>query len=115
MDRKEQIRKYKETARPMGVFRVRNCVTGRSLVASSVDLPSMLNRQRFQLEMGGHADKQLQADWNELGPDAFEITILDELEPPEDPAHDSSEDLVMLVEMWREKLTAADEGDFYGG
>ncbi len=98
----------------MGVFRVRNIKTGRSLVASSVDLPSMLNRQRFQLEMGGHANKQLQADWNELGPDAFEITVLDELEPAEDPSRDPKEDLAMLVEMWRDKLVAAGEGEFYG-
>ena len=51
-DRKARIRKYKETPRPAGVYRVRNTVTGKLLIGSTSDLPAMLNRQRFQLEMG---------------------------------------------------------------
>ena len=39
MDRKAQIRAYKETPRPMGVFRVRNAVSGGWLIGRSVDLP----------------------------------------------------------------------------
>ena len=46
VDRKALIRQYKETRRPAGVFRVRNTANGKSLVGTSVDLPSMLNRQR---------------------------------------------------------------------
>jgi len=38
MDRKALTRAYKETPRPMGVYWIRNTVTGRSLVASSVNL-----------------------------------------------------------------------------
>lgn len=65
IDRKGRIREYKQTRLPAGVYVVRNMRTGRSLVGSSPNLPGMLNRQRFQLEMGGHPDKELQADWNE--------------------------------------------------
>ena len=32
MDPKARIREYKETPRPMGVYRVRNTVNGKSLV-----------------------------------------------------------------------------------
>lgn len=46
MDRRELSRAYKETSRPMGVFRVRNTVNGKCFIGTSVDLPSMLNRQR---------------------------------------------------------------------
>ena len=105
MDRKSQIRAYKESPRPMGVFRVRNTANGRSLVGSSVDVPGMLNRQRFQLGAGGHPDRALQRDWNELGPGAFEFETLDLLKPPEDrPDYDPREDLRMLEQLWLEKL-----------
>jgi hypothetical protein len=104
MDRKEQIRAYKETRRPMGVFRVRNKVNGKSLVGASVDLPGMLNRQRFQLVAGGHPDRALQADWKECGAEAFEFETLDLLEPPDQPDYDPAVDLRALEQLWLEKL-----------
>jgi hypothetical protein len=104
MDRKAQIRAYKETPRPMGVFRVRNTVNGKSLIGTSVDVPGMLNRQRFQLRAGGHPDRALQQDWNESGPEAFEFEALDTLAPPEEPGYDPAADLKMLEQMWLEKL-----------
>ena len=114
MDRKARIRHYKETPRPMGLYRVRNTVNGKSLVGASVDLPAILNRQRFQLESGLHPNRALQRDWNELGPEAFEFEILDTLKPPDQPGYNPSEDLRMLEEMWREKLALSDE-QTYGG
>jgi hypothetical protein len=107
MDRRERIRAYKESPRPMGVFRVRNTVNGRSLVGSSVDVPAMLNRQRFQLEAGGHPDRALQADWREFGAGAFVFETLDTLPPPEEPDHDPAADLKTLETMWLEKLGRA--------
>lgn len=108
-DRKARIREYKETSRPAGIFRVHNTAKGKSLVGSSLNLPGMLNRQRFQLENGSHPDVELQADWNELGPSAFGFEVLDRLEPKEDPAHDPTDDLDVLLEMWTEKLMASEE------
>lgn len=110
IDRKERTREYKETPRPAGIYRVRNTATGRSLIGATPDLPGMLNRQRFQLEMGSHPDGELQADWNGSGADAFEFEVLDELEPREgEPAGDTAGDLRALKEMWLEKLRAAGE------
>ena len=107
MDRKARIREYKETPRPMGVFRVRNTATGRSFIGSSKDLPAMLNRQRFQLEMGGHPVPALQRDWNELGAQSFEFETLDTLEPPDEPGADVSEELATLEQMWLQSISAA--------
>ena len=107
MDRKAQIRAYKESPRPMGVFRVRNTTNGRSLIGSSVDVPAMLNRQRFQLGAGGHPDRALQQDWKDFGPAAFEFETLDTLEPPQEPGYDPAVDLRMLEQMWLEKLGRA--------
>jgi hypothetical protein len=41
----------------------------------------MLNRQRAQLSMGAHANRALQKDRDELGSEAFEFEVLDELTP----------------------------------
>ncbi len=86
--RRELVRAYKETARPMGVYRVRNTIDGRSLVGTSVDLPSILNRERTQLRFGGHPNAALQRDWNALGPDAFAFEVLDTLTPPDRAGYD---------------------------
>jgi hypothetical protein len=109
MDRKTRTRQYKETPRPAGIYRVRNTASGKSLVGSTTDLPGLLNRQRFQLENGSHPDRELQSDWNELGPGAFEFEVLDRLEPKADPAYDPTEDLRVLKEMWLQKLTVSGE------
>ena len=105
MDRKALIRQYKETRRPIGVFRVRNTVNGKSLVGASTDVPSMLNRQRAQLQMSVHANRTLQNDWNVLGSEAFEFEVLDTLTPPERADWDPSEDLRVLEELWLERLS----------
>jgi hypothetical protein len=109
MDRKRLIREYKETPRPMGVYRVHNTVNGRSLIGTSPDVPSILNRIRAELKLGMHPHRQLQADWNELGPDAFSFDVLDTLEPKDEPGWDAAEDLRILEAMWRERL--APDGD----
>lgn len=109
IDRKARIREYKETSQPAGIYRVCNTTTGKSLVGSTVNLPGMLNRQRFQLEHGSHPDRELQSDWDELGSDAFEFEALDRLKPRDEPAYDPTGDLRALKEMWLEKLTAAGE------
>jgi hypothetical protein len=107
IDRKALTREYKEARLPAGIYLVRNSRTGRSLIGPSPNLTGMLNRQRFQLEMGAHPDKELQSDWNELGPEAFEFGVLDRLEPPEGPASGQTDDLKALLGMWIEKMQAS--------
>lgn len=113
LDRKASIRAYKETPRPAGVFRVRLTATGKALVGSSVNLPAILNRHRFQLTNGSHPDRQLQRDWNELGAASFTFEVLDQLTPKKEPGYDPTEDLAVLLDMWLQKLAAAGES-FYG-
>ncbi|HWT01755.1 MAG TPA: GIY-YIG nuclease family protein [Pyrinomonadaceae bacterium] len=109
MDKKALAREYKETPRPMGVYQVRNTVNGKLLVGVSVDLPSILNRHRAELRMGGHRNRELQKDWAEFGPEAFEFEILDTLTPPERPDYDPKDDLRALEELWLDKLSPFDE------
>jgi len=107
MDRKEIIRKYKETPRPMGVYRVLNKTNGKTLLGTSRDLPAVLNRHRAQLRLNGHRNREMQRDWNEMGPDAFEFEILDTLSPSDSPDYDPKDDLRQLEELWVEKLAVS--------
>lgn len=104
MDRKALIRQYKNTRRPVGVFRICNKLDDRSFVVSSVDVPSALNRHRSQLNGGVHANRELQADWERLGAEAFEFETLDLLSPPAQPEWDPAADLKVLENLWLEKL-----------
>jgi hypothetical protein len=107
MDRKALVRAYLETPRPAGVYRIRNTASGRSLLGVSSDIPSVLRRQQFQLEHGSHPDKELQADWNALGPEMFAFETLDLLKISDDPEVDPAEDLRALKALWVAELTAA--------
>lgn len=95
----------------MGIYRVRNTVSNRSLVGSSNNLNAILNRHRAQLKMGLHANKLLQQDWNEFGDQVFEFEVLDTLKPKDDAGYDAAADLRALEELWSEKLGSfADQG-----
>jgi group I intron endonuclease len=109
MDRKVLLREYKESRRPMGIYRVLNRANGKVLVGSSVNVPAMLNRHQAQLKLGMHQNRALQADWQAFGPDAFEFEVLDILEPPDQPDYDPADDLRALEEMWLEKLSPFEE------
>ena len=105
MNRKEEIRRYKETARPMGVYGVRHLASGRTFIGSSVDVPARLNRLKSQLQQGSHPSRDLQRDWNELGVEAFAFETLDVLAAPADrPHYRPADDLKELEALWREKL-----------
>lgn len=103
--RKVLIDAYKKTPAMMGVYRIVNRVSGRTLVAASRDLRARLNRHRMNLKMGTEAIADLQRDWNDFGPDAFAFEILDTLEPLEDDA-DPGDDLAVLEAIWLEELDA---------
>jgi hypothetical protein len=113
MDRKSIIRAYKETRRPMGVYRVHNIRDDRSLVGRSVDLTSILNRERTALRFGSHSNAALQRDWNALGADAFVFEVLDTIKAPDDkPDYDPTDDLKVLEAMWIERLQSYDERSY---
>ncbi len=105
MDRKAKIREYKETQRPMGVYRITNKENGKVFIGSSKDLTAILNRHRSELKIGSHRNKVMQEEWRQYGPEAFEFEQLELLEPLDDSFRDPSDDLLVLEEMWLEKLS----------
>lgn len=104
MDKKAAIRKYKLSHRPMGVFQIVNKTNGKVFVDSSNNVPGKINRHKFALNHASHASKSLQADWNELGEDAFEFETIEPVEPRDDPSYDYKADLEFLEDLWLEKL-----------
>ncbi len=109
MDNKRRlIKAYKETPRTMGVYCIRNLRNGRRFVAASRDVVARMNRHRFDLKQRAErASRLLQADWDEFGPDAFDFSVLDTLEPSDNaPGKDSdpTEDLEVLEQLWLDKL-----------
>jgi hypothetical protein len=112
MDRKALIRAYKDTPRPMGIYRVQHVATGRSLVGRSKDLPAILNRERAQLRLGVHRNAALQRDWNAFGAEAFAFEVLDTLAPPDRDDYDPTDDLAVLEAMWLERLGPLEDGGY---
>jgi len=104
MDKKAKIRAYKDTRPAMGVYQISNTANGRILLGSNVNMPAVLNRFATELRFGSCRIKALQDDWKQFGPDAFEFTELELLEPENDPAYDPTEDLRVLEELWTDKL-----------
>jgi hypothetical protein len=104
MNKKEAIRDYKLSHRPMGVFQIRNTKNEKILISSSLNVPGRINRHRFALNAGSHPSRSLQADWNEFGEEAFVFEVLEDVLPRENAGYDYSADLETLEDLWLEKL-----------
>lgn len=102
MDKKELKLNYKLSQRPMGIFQIRNLTNEKVFIGKSENLEGILNRHEFALKANGHQNKQLQADWNELGEEKFAFEILEELEQRE--GLDNKKELEFLEDLWLEKL-----------
>jgi len=102
--RKELKKAYKQNRTPMGLYQVRNIVNDKVLIGTALNLPGILNSQKFQLSHGNHPNKTLQAEWHEFGSENFSFEILDELTPTEAQGQDYREELAFLEEFWLEKL-----------
>jgi hypothetical protein len=102
--RKEIHREYKERAKPSGVYQVKNIASGKVLLRSSLNLEGPLNRHKFMLKINGHTNKELQKDWNELGPDQFIFEILEVVQVKDDPNFNLKDELTLLEQIWLENL-----------
>lgn len=107
--RKELVRAYKEKEVQAGIYWIRNKVTGRVLLGSSTNLHGPLNSHRLELEIGSHRCAELQRDWNELGPEAFELAIVATVEKKDEPGFSIERALAALEKEWIEKLQPSSE------
>jgi hypothetical protein len=108
--RRRELRAQYEQRQPRaGVYALRNVVTGRVLVASTIDLDNVRNRLEFARSTGAPSalDGRLVADVRQYGIDAFVLDVLDTLTlAPGMTPDDARADLAALEQLWREKLAA---------
>ena len=109
MNKKELIKRYKQTIQPMGVYQIKNKQNGKIFIGCTKNLPGKINSHKFQLKNGLHINKEMQKDFNEIGEEGFSFEILDYLKPKDDLSCDYTEELKILEEMWTEKLQLFNE------
>ena len=90
-----------------GVYAIRHGVTGRTVVASTLNLPGARNRFDFAIATGSVAaiDGLLGGDIRAHGIDGLAFEVLETV--PVDPSRTEAErraDLATLETLWREKL-----------
>jgi hypothetical protein len=73
-------------------------------IGTSKDLPSVLKRFEFTLNMGSFPFQNLIDDYKKLGKNNFAIKILDELEVKDESDREIDKELEALEEMWIDKL-----------
>jgi group I intron endonuclease len=104
IDKKEIKKAYKQTIQPMGIYQVKNKVNGKIFIGCSKNFKAKFNSIQFQLNNGSYINKTLQDDFIKYGMDNFAFEVLDYLEPKEDPAYDYTNDLIVLEDLWLDKL-----------
>lgn len=113
MNRQKELKNsYKNNPPPMGVYQLKNKTTGKALVGSSMNLPGKKNSSAFQLNLNGHPNKELQADWNSYGQDAFLFEILEVLKPEDHPQEDWRKATLALEDKWLDKLQPYDDNGY---
>jgi hypothetical protein len=109
MDRKDAKRQYKLSARPMGVYQIRNTSNDKVWINSSLNLPGSFNGDRVKLNSGFHPAVKLLADWKTFGEESFVFEILEEVFPRSEPDYDYKADLIFLEDLWLEKVEPFDD------
>ena len=105
MINKKQIKEdYKSKRQPVGIFAVHNIHDNKMFIGTSKDLPSVLKRFEFTLNMGSFPFQNLIDDYKKLGKENFAIKVLDELEIKDEPDREIDKELEALEEMWIDKL-----------
>ena len=102
--RQELKRDYLERVKPAGVFQVKNTITGKMLLGSSLNLEGALNSHRFSLTIGSHRNTALQHDWNSYGSDAFAFEVLEMVKISDSPYFNLNDELTLLEQIWIEQL-----------
>ncbi len=111
-DKKKELQaEYKQMKTDMGLFAVINKDAQKYFLVETKNLKGKINSTSFQLRSGAHPNKQLLQDWQQLGAEHFEITILEQLEY-EDGKDEYGDELELLKMIWTDRL-AQQNASFY--
>lgn len=86
-----------------GVYRIRNRVTGRSYVGSSISVHHRIKWHIARMKCGMHENKRLRSDWKEHGPSAFSFSLLEE-------TASDNEVLIEAEQRWMNLVAAQSQG-----
>ncbi len=111
--RKELKEAYKNKKSPMGVFQIRNKTSGKIFMECSSSLDTIWNRHRFQLQMGGHPNAELQKDWNQTGEENFVFEVLEEIRQEDGTAASYTREIKALTELLMEQLQPYGEKGYH--
>ena len=99
--RKDLKKAAKEAVPSMGVYRITNTVTGRSLLGSSMNLGGTANSYQHKLDFFSHHDARLKADLERCGLAAFTFEILETIDPAAMNPAERVEAVRELEKKWR--------------
>jgi hypothetical protein len=105
--RRAAARQARDAFPPMGIYAVRDRASGHLLLGASRNVHAALNRARFELRMGKHADRVLQAEWNRSGVDGLSFEVLELVKERENAEYDYASELKALEQIQRELLGLA--------
>lgn len=104
-DRKALLTAYKERKVVAGIFAVTGPQAGQCWVGLAPDLSTVWNRTAFQLRLGGHPSRTLQAAWSARGGEGFTFREVERLDT-EETGSDLHRTLRARLAVWAEALTA---------
>lgn len=90
----------------MGLYLVRDAAAGPLRVGASRDVHATLRRIQFELRLGSHPDKAVQARWRE-DPAGLSFEVLELVKERTDPTFDYEEELRLLLQLHRQELGLA--------
>ena len=100
--RRVAARQARDAFPPMGIYAIRDRSSGYRRLGASRNVHALLNRVRFELRMGTHADRVLQAEWNRSGVDGLAFEVLELVKEREDADFDYAGELKALEQIHRE-------------
>ena len=78
--RKAAVAAYRERKPAVGIYAVVCHASGQRWIGRAPDLGTIQTRLWFTLRRGSCAHRALQAAWNQHGPDAFSLDIIERIE-----------------------------------
>jgi DNA-binding MarR family transcriptional regulator len=77
----------------MGIYAIRDRASGHLLLGASRNVHAALNRARFELGMGKHGDRVLQAEFHRSGVEGLAFEVLELVKEREDAGFDYASEL----------------------
>ena len=78
--RKAAVAAYRERKAAAGIYAVVCQASGQRWIGRALDLSTVQNRLWFTLRQGSYPHTALQAAWNQHGPNAFGLEVVERLE-----------------------------------